>query len=136
MVEVMPGDRDPNFDEFTQLPTYVDEPDPFLILGNFKLGLRELLSVITAILGWLMAGYTTAAILTFFSLGLALFLWSPFLLGGIALALVPWKGMTLERYIALKLKHMVSPKVYTLRDRNAKYGSIEDAEFKDLDDDF
>lgn len=128
----MAEERD-DLEELTALPTYVDEPDPFLIIGELKLGLRELLSVITAIVGWMMLAEMTQTILPFFSFGLAAFCWSPFLFGGLALAVGRWGKMPLEKFVSLKLRYMISPRTYALNDRNAKFAPIEDAIFEDLD---
>jgi hypothetical protein len=127
------ADEREDYAELTALPTYVDEADPFLIIGELKLGLRELLSIITAFVGWFMMAKIMTTILPFFSFGLAAFCWSPFLIAGLALAVGRWQKMSLEKYVSLKLRFMIQPRVYALNDRNAKFAPVEDAVFEDLD---
>jgi hypothetical protein len=112
------------FSSRTKLPTEVDGEDPMLMIGEFRLSLRQMLTIAFAFAAWfaiLNITITIFPISTVFS-GL---LWSWILLIGVFLALKKKDGRPYEEYLSEKLQFLISDREYILKDSRAGDSEVD-----------
>jgi hypothetical protein len=119
--------------EKTRIPTDVDTEDPFLPLGVIQLSLRQLLTIMLAATIWMLCLQVTLFILPVSSV-FAGVIWSWIIFAGFFLALVKKDGRPYEEYLSHRVVFLLSNKTFIQKDPNAKYGSVEDANWDELDD--
>jgi len=120
-------------DRKTRIPTSLDEEDPFLSLSMLKLSLRQMLTILLSGMVWIILVKLTTFIVPISNIFGAL-IWSWVLIGGLFLAFWKKDGRPYEEYLSHKIVFMISSKTFIQKDPNAKYGSVEDADWEDLDD--
>jgi hypothetical protein len=121
-------------DDKTRIPTDIDSEDPFFAWSEIKLSLRQILTVLLTFTVWFMLTRITLFVLPF-SFTFAALLWSWIIIGGLFLALVKKNGLPYEEHLAHRVVYLLSNKLYIQKDPNAKYGSVEDANWEELDED-
>jgi hypothetical protein len=122
-------------DEKTRIPTSLDEEDPFLKIAEISLSLRQLLTIILTAAVWMVLIQLTILIVPVTEI-FAGIIWSWLLLGGLFLALVKKDGRPYEEYLSHRVVYHISNKTFIQKDPNAKYGSVEDADWEELDEDY
>lgn len=118
----------------TRLPSGLNEEDPFLIISDFSLSLRKMLTLTFGALIWWLAASALGLVLG----GLLSWLLTAWLmvLAGV-LTFVSRGGRPLEEWLVDKILFQIQPTRYTLRDPNAESGSgarVIDASFDDEDE--
>ena len=103
-------------------------------MAEIKLSLRQLLTILLALFLWLLLMQMTTWIFPVTTLFAAI-IWSWVILGGFFLALVRKDGRPYEEYLSHRIVFLISAKTFIQRDPKAKYGSVEDADWEELDDD-
>jgi hypothetical protein len=120
-------------DRKTRIPTSLDEEDPFLSLSALKLSLRQLLTILLSCLLWVICLKITTFIIPLSGVFGGL-IWSWILILGVFLTFWKKDGRPYEEFLSHKIVFMISSKTFIQKDPNAKYGSVEDADWEDLDD--
>lgn len=127
----------------TRLPTHIEKEDPFLKIAEIDLSLRQMMTIIGAGMVWWLACWITGMVVGFVVVIPEALLWlmySWIIVGGFYLALkkVDLNGngikMTYEEYLTKKILFQTSPTQYVVKEK--REGSIEDADWTDVDDGF
>lgn len=116
----------------TRLPSGLNEEDPFLVVSDFSLSLRKVLTLVFGAVAW----WLMATLLGFFMGGIwAWLITCPIMIGAAILGFVSRGGRPLEHWLVEKILFQMSPRHYTLYDPDAdeRHGAI-DASFDDWDD--
>lgn len=121
-------------DNKTRIPANLDEEDPFLSLAEIKLSLRQLLTVLFSGMFWLLLTQGTTWILPV-NVVFAGLIWSWVIFGGLFLTIWKKDGRPYEEYLSNKIVYRISDKYFIQKDPKAKYGSVEDADWEEVDDD-
>ncbi|WP_217924672.1 PrgI family protein [Miltoncostaea oceani] len=110
----------------TRLPSGLNDEGYFLTTSMISLTLRQLM----ALLGGGMLFYLGAEILNNFLPGpIAWVLALPILLTGVAFAFIKRKGRPIDDWLGDKLRFLIEPTVYTMRDPNAEEPESDEAEW-------
>lgn len=117
----------------TRLPTSLDDEDPFLSISEIKLSLRQMLTIVLGFLIWWLLQSATVAILPI-SPFFGYLLWSWILLGALFMAIIKKDGRPYEEYLSKKIVFLLSDRYFILKDPKSKSGSIDDANWDDLED--
>lgn len=119
----------------TKMPIYVEEETPFISVSEFKASLRQMLTVIFGGLLWYLAAKATVALpLLPFTMTFALIIWGWLPIGAILLAFGRRKGMPMEKYLADRISHALSARVYVPMDDSAELGSIHERRWEGRDE--
>ena len=118
----------------TRIPANLNEEDPFLSLAELKLSLRQLLTIILSGMVWMLVTQGTTWILPVNSIFAGL-IWSWILIGGLFLAIWKKDGRPYEEHLSNKIVFFISDRHFIQKDPKAKDGSIEDADWEEVDDD-
>jgi len=118
----------------TRIPAELDTEDPFLSWAEIKLSLRQGLTIILSGAAWMALIQLTIFIIPLSST-FAGVIWSWVLLGGLFLALWKKDGRPYEEYLSNRVVYLLSTKTFIQRDPKAKYGSVEDADWDEIDED-
>lgn len=116
----------------TKLPTDIEEDQPFLSVLSLQLSLRQLLTIIAAVLFWVALMQLTSAIIGLNPIFSGI-LWSWVFFGGVFIALRKKDGLPYEEYLAQRIIFLISDKRYVLRDEE-KSASIEEADWDTLEE--
>lgn len=120
------------FNEPTRLPIAFDDEDPFLALWEYSLSLRQILTLLMfGVIWYLLMKATVFALPISEVFGALVWAWIP-LIGGI-LAFKKVDGRPLEEMLAKWMLYMVGPRRWIPLDPKAKYGSVEDANWAEIE---
>jgi hypothetical protein len=112
------------FSSRTKLPTEVDGEDPMLMVGEFRLSLRQMLTIAIAFGAWFAILNMTTTIIPISTIFAGL-LWSWVLLFGIFLALKKKDGRPYEEYLSEKIQFLISDREYILKDSRAGKSDVD-----------
>lgn len=111
----------------TKMPIYVGEDPPFISWAELKVNIHQLLTVIISLVLWYLAGTMTTSIPFLpFTMTFALIIWGWIPIGAVVLAFGHRKGMPLEKYIADRIHHALTARVYVPMDDSAEHGAIDE----------
>lgn len=118
----------------TRLPSGLNEEDPFLVVSDFSLSLRKMLTLVFGGLAWWLGASVAGLVLA----GLwAWLLTLPIMIGSIVLGFVSRGGRPLEHWLVDKILFRLSPNQYTLYDPSAtRADRVIDASFDDEGDEW
>jgi hypothetical protein len=116
----------------TRLPADIDEEDPFLVLAELKLSLRQMLMIMFSLVGWFLLMTLTADVLPIPKL-LAGVMWSWVLIGGIVFALLKKNGRPLEFHFTDWVVFQISDHHWAAIEDRKLHGSIEEADWEEDD---
>lgn len=117
----------------TKLPIASHREDLIMDWEFVKLSPRQAILLMFSLAMWAMlASLTTAILPVGFVFGALL--WSWLLLGSFFLAFKQKDGRPYEEYLTDKILFLIRDRRYVLKDERAKYGTVEDADWEDLDD--
>jgi hypothetical protein len=129
----------------TRLPTYVDKPDPFLSIGEIKMSLKQMLTLVFGMITWFAACSVTAWIIGFAVAVPTPLMWVMFSWIIAGTFVLVWRRKDLngngirigyEEYLTKKLMFSASPSHYIVKDTKTSAGTIEDADWSSADDEF
>jgi hypothetical protein len=128
----------------TKLPRYLDDEDAFLQLAEIQLSLRQMMTIVLGAVAWWLAGMLTGAVVGMVVQLPQPLLWAMYswvILGALFLALkkkdVNRNGLKVpyEEYLTKRLLFNMAPNEWVVKDARSDVGSIEDADWRDFEDD-
>lgn len=125
---------EPQLESRTKLPTELDQEDPLIIIAEFRMSLRQVLTLAMGLALFMIAWNVTGMIIPFASIFGAL-VWSWIPLGAIFLTFVKKDGEPYEEYLSQKLEFWLSDRNFINIDTRNE-GDIADADWEEIEDDF
>lgn len=125
--------EEPQLETRTKLPTDLDQEDPFIIIAEFRMSLRQTLTLVIGGFVWFALLRITTYIVPISGLFAGL-LWSWILLASIFLTFVKKDGEPYEEYLSQKMEFWLSERRFINID-SEHHQDIEDADWEAVDDD-
>lgn len=118
----------------TRLPSGLNEEDPFLVVSDFSLSLRKVLTLVFGGIVWWAAAWLVGLVLGGLVAWIITF---PVMIGAAVLGFVNRGGRPLEHWMVDKILFRISPRQYTLHDPTATRSErVIDASFDDDGDEW
>lgn len=124
--------------QLTRLPTEVENDSPFLVFGNFNMGLRQVLTIVFGLFIWFICVKVSGMVLPIS--GLILYIaWSWIILVSAFITFVKKDGEPYEEYITGKIQFLLSERSYGIvededvTDEEQDMAAVEDQDWGDID---
>lgn len=125
---------EPQLESRTKLPTELDQEDPLIIIAEFRMSLRQTLTLAMGLVVFFICWNVTGMLIPFAGIFGAL-IWSWIPLGTLVLTFFKKDGEPYEEYLSQKLEFFLSDRNFINIDTR-NHDDIAEADWEEVEDDF